>query len=104
VCEKVALIFREAGFLVSLFYNQEKDYEDWCQENIDGYIFNNAGGKTGNVLHKVGCSHLTVTLRIGTYTTRYPKYCSTDITVLSMEADKVSKPYRWRRCKGCFKD
>lgn len=83
------------------FSNREKDYEKWCKENVEGYVFNHAGGSTGNVLHKVGCQHLTVPSRIGTYTTRYSKYCSDDITTLSEKADEISKPYSWRRCKDC---
>ncbi len=75
--------------MVSAFFEQENAYEDWCKENINGYVFNNAGGRTGNVLHYVGCRHLTVPSRIGSYTTRYPKYCSNDITELFEIADKV---------------
>lgn len=87
--------------LVEYFSNREQEYEDWCKEHVDGYIFNHAGGKTGNVLHKVGCWHLKVPARIGTYTTRYPKYCSDDLTAISDKADVISKPYDWRRCKAC---
>ncbi|PFO05797.1 hypothetical protein COJ85_08945 [Bacillus sp. AFS076308] len=88
--------------MITRFYDLEKFYENWCKENVNGYVFNYAGGKTGNVLHIVGCRHLTVPSRIGTYTTRYPKFCSTDIKLLSDKADEVSNPYGWRRCKACF--
>jgi hypothetical protein len=87
--------------MVEYYFNREKDYEDWCSEHIEGYVFNHAGGSTGNVLHKVGCQHLTIPSRIGTYTTLYPKYCSDDVMVLSSKADEISKPYYWRRCKDC---
>jgi hypothetical protein len=70
--------------MVEYYPNREKEYEDWCTEHVGGYVFNHAGGSTGNVLHKVGCQHLTVPSRIGTYTTRYPKYCAGDITVLKV--------------------
>lgn len=88
--------------MVLRFHNQENDYEKWCQENQYGYVFNNAGGRTGNVLHLVSCRHLNTPSRIGTYTTRYPKYCSTEITLLSSIADDNSKPFGWRRCKDCI--
>lgn len=87
--------------LVQYFFNQENEYENWCSEHVGGYVFNHAGGNTGNVLHKVGCRHLTVPSRIGTYTTRYPKYCSDDLNELIAKADVVSNPYNWRRCKDC---
>lgn len=88
--------------MVFYFFNQEIAYEDWCSENRNGFVFNRAGGKTGNVLHKVGCRHLTVPSRIGTYTTRYPKYCSNEISELTIKADEISQPNNWRRCKACF--
>lgn len=49
--------------------------------------------KTGNVLHKVGCWHLNVPSRKGTYTIRYDKYCSDDVTAISAKADEKSRPY-----------
>ncbi len=88
--------------MITLFHDKEKAYEDWCKKNLNGYVFNNAGGRTGNVLHSVGCRHLTVPSRIGTYTTRYPKFCSSDQDLLSEKADEISQPYGWRRCKDCF--
>lgn len=90
--------------MIYTFSNQEKEYEEWCNQNKHGYVFNNAGGKTGNVLHNVSCTHLSVPSRNGTYTTRYKKYCSTDINEISETGDRVSLPYGWRRCKACFKD
>ncbi|MFP3391800.1 hypothetical protein [Brevibacillus sp. SIMBA_040] len=89
--------------MVIFFHHREQDYEDWCNEHKEGYVFNHAGGMTGNVLHVVGCKHLTASRYIGTYTTRYPKYCSDNIKELSDKADEVSKPYGWRQCKDCFK-
>ena len=86
--------------VISYFHNQEKAYEEWCKENKDGFVFNRAGGKTGNVLHHVGCWHLTVPSRLGTYT-RYPKYCSTDLIELRQKADEVSLPNSWRKCSVC---
>lgn len=83
------------------YSNREKEYEVWCSEHANGFVFNHAGGSTGNVLHRVGCKHLTVSSRTGTYTTRYPKYCSDEIKFLSSKADEISKPYSWRRCKDC---
>lgn len=53
------------------FSHEEKKYREWCKENEKGYVFNRAGGKTGNVLHIVGgCHHLIAPRYIGTYTTR----------------------------------
>ncbi len=66
-------------------------------------MFNRAGGPTGNVLHKVGCRHLNVPSRKGTYTTRYPKYCSENINDLKAKVDGLSKPDSWRECSVCFK-
>ncbi|MFF3024468.1 hypothetical protein ACFVRR_17735 [Gottfriedia sp. NPDC057948] len=90
--------------MVISFKNQEKAYENWCEQNIKGFVFNNAGGKTGNVLHLVGCRHLTVPTRKGTYTTRYIKYCSDNLEAITFNADEISKPYSWRHCKACFKN
>jgi hypothetical protein len=90
--------------MILFFKDREKDYEAWCKGHEEGLVFNLAGGKTGNVLHYVGCRHLTAPRYIGTYTTRYPKYCSVNIKDLSDKADEVSKPYDWRRCRDCFRN
>lgn len=84
------------------FKDKERKYEEWCSNNKNGYVFNKAGGKTGNVLHAVGCWHLNVPSRIGTYTTRYPKYCSDNINDLLAVVDELSKPNGWRECSVCF--
>jgi hypothetical protein len=89
---------------VEYFFNREEEYEDWCKRHPNGYIFNHAGGSTGNVFHVVGgCRHLNNPSKVGTYTTRYPKYCFEDLKELSETADQVSKPYEWRKCTDCFK-
>ncbi|WP_223592378.1 hypothetical protein [Neobacillus bataviensis] len=88
--------------MVRRFKNEEEAYEKWCKEHENGYIFNNAGGKTGNVLHLVGCRHLTSARFIGKYTKCYPKYCSDNLNELIEKADKVSQQYGWRQCKACF--
>lgn len=89
---------------ISYFFDREKEYEEWCRENKNGYVFNIAGGKTGNVIHRVQCRHLNVSSRIGTYTTRYPKYCSNNISNLYVKAEEISKPYSWRKCKDCLNE
>lgn len=47
-----------------------------CISNRNGYVFSKAGGRTGDVLHKVDCRHLNIPFRRGIYTTCYHKYCS----------------------------
>lgn len=84
------------------FKGKEREYEEWCDKNKNRYVFNRAGGKTGNVLHTVGCWHLNVPSRKGTYTTRYPKYCSDNINDLLAVIDELSKPNSWRECSACF--
>lgn len=89
--------------MAEYFYDREKEYEVWCEKNVKGYVFNRAGGKTGNVLHIVGgCHHLASPRYIGTYTTRYPKYCSVDLTDITNTSTTESKPNGWRHCKKCF--
>jgi hypothetical protein len=89
--------------MAEYFYHREKDYEDWCKKNDNGYVFNRAGGKTGNVLHIVGgCRHLASPRYIGTYTTRYPKYCSENLTDIMNTVDVESEPHGWRYCSNCF--
>lgn len=46
--------------------------------------------KQVNILHKVEGWHLNVPSRKGTYTTRYPKYCSDNYNDLLSELDKLS--------------
>ncbi|MBY0144325.1 hypothetical protein [Neobacillus niacini] len=87
--------------MVVKFENKEREYEEWCSNYKNGYVFNRAGGKTGNVLHTVDCWHLNVPTRKGTYTTRYPKYCSENLTDLLAVADELSKPNSWRECTAC---
>ena len=89
--------------MVIYFSNKEEDYLEWCKTNLNGYVFNHAGGATGNVVHRVDCRHLNVPSRAGSYTTRYPKYCSTDKMMIIEKADILSKPYGWRECKDCLK-
>lgn len=84
------------------FKDNERGYEEWCSINKNGYVFNRAGGPTGNVLHTVGCWHLNVPSRKGTYTTRYPKFCSDDLSDLLPKLDKLSEPNGWRECSACF--
>lgn len=88
--------------MVISFLQQEEDYEKWCTENKDSYVFNHAGGATGNVLHRVSCWHLNVSSRKGTYTKTYRKYCSNDLEVLIEKAEQVSSSFPWRKCKSCF--
>jgi hypothetical protein len=88
--------------MVIKFENKERDYEEWCSNNKKGYVFNKAGGKTGNVLHTVDCWHLNVPSRKGTYTTRYPKYCSENLNDLLAVVDELSKPNSWRECSACI--
>lgn len=90
--------------MVIEFSNNEVEFEEWCSNNKYGYVFNRAGGKTGNLLHTVGCWHLNVASRKGTYTTRYPKYCSENISDLLMVVDRLSKPNSWRECSACIKN
>ncbi|WP_066255597.1 hypothetical protein [Neobacillus drentensis] len=87
---------------VKEFKDKELEYEEWCEKHQNGYVFNRAGGKTGNVLHTVGCWHLNVPSRKGTYTTRYPKYCSENLADLLSVVDGLSKPNSWRECSICF--
>jgi hypothetical protein len=84
------------------FKHKECEYEEWCNTHNNGYVFNKAGGKTGNVLHTVECWHLNVPSRKGTYTTRYPKYCSENLNDLLAVVDELSKPNSWRECTACF--
>jgi hypothetical protein len=84
------------------FKNQEREYEEWCNNNKNGYVFNKAGGKTGNVLHTVDCRYLNVPSLKGTYTTRYPKYCSENLNDLLTVLDELSKPNSWRECTACI--
>jgi hypothetical protein len=90
--------------LVLEFKDKEHEYEEWCNTYKQGYVFNRAGGTTGNVLHMVGCWHLNVPSRKGTYTTRYPKYCSENIIDILAEIDKLSEPNSWRECSVCLKN
>jgi hypothetical protein len=87
---------------VKEFKDKELEYEEWCKKHKNGYVFNRAGGKTGNVLHTVGCWHLNVPSRKGTYTTRYPKYSSDNLNDLLSVVDGLSKPNNWRECSICF--
>jgi hypothetical protein len=82
---------RGEGMVIE-FSNKEIEYEEWCKNNKKGYVFNKAGGKTGNVLHTVDCWHLNVLSRKGTYTTRYPKYCSENLSDLLEVVDRISEP------------
>lgn len=88
--------------MVVKFENREREYEEWCSNNKNGYVFNRAGGTTGNVLHTVECWHLNVPTRKGTYTTRYPKYCSENLNDLLAVVDKLSEPNSWRQCTTCI--
>ncbi|MBT2663608.1 hypothetical protein [Bacillus sp. ISL-45] len=87
--------------MIDEFKHKEREYEEWCNNNKKGYVFNRAGGPTGNVLHTVGCRHLNVPSRKGTYT-NYPKYCSINLNDLLAEVDEISKPNGWRKCTACF--
>jgi hypothetical protein len=88
--------------MVLKFSNKEIEYEEWCKVNRKGFVFNRAGGKTGNVLHMVECWHLNVPSRKGTYTTRYPKYCSDNLSDLLEVVDSLSEPNSWRECSACL--
>lgn len=89
--------------MIEYFSNRETEYEEWCVQHPHGFIFNHAGGQTGNVMHRVrGCYFISADRFKGIWTTRYPKYCSEYKTILALEADRVSKPFPWRECKYCF--
>jgi hypothetical protein len=90
--------------MVIQFKDKEVEYKEWCDTHKDGYVFNMAGGPTGNVLHVVSCWHLKVPSRKGTYTTRYPKYCSNNLNDLMEVVEEISKPNSWRECTACFKN
>lgn len=88
--------------MIESFKDQEKEYEDWCNANIDGFVFNYAKGKTGNVLHNVGCYYLNTPSRKGRYTF-HKKICSNDLKRLTEIAYEVSESDGWRSCRSCFK-
>lgn len=74
------------------FANNDIEYEDWCKNNRNGYVFNCFGGAENrsdmNIVHKADCSYLWRKADEGKRTTRYDKYCSTDIVTLTNHVQK----------------
>lgn len=93
--------------MVLRFVNNDIDYENWCKENKDGYVFNYFGGNENradmNKIHKVDCSYLWRKVDEGKRTMKYEKVCSSNIDQLIAFVN-AERDTSWTYCKDkkCF--
>lgn len=91
-------LYRESSNLITAniitFSNQDAGYEQWLQDNINGFVFNHFGGtkasKDMNKIHHACCRFLHRKQDEGKKTTSYPKICSSDL--IELESHVVSIP------------
>jgi len=94
--------------MVLHFVENDIEYENWCKENTNGYVFNCFGGKENksdmNIIHKADCPYLWRKKDEGKRTTRYSKYCSRDLDTLINFVQK-ERGSSWKYCKSnsCFR-
>lgn len=93
--------------MIYRFYNEDTEYESWCNENQSGFVFNNFGGTVDradmNKIHKVNCPYLWRKADEGKRTTTYEKVCSNNLDEL-LGFVKKERDSSWSYCKGnrCF--
>ncbi|MEQ2529567.1 hypothetical protein WMO40_23115 [Bacillaceae bacterium CLA-AA-H227] len=72
--------------MIFRFANNDIDYEKWCKENRNGFVFNYFGGTDNradmNKVHKVDCPYLWRNADEGKRTTKYEKVCSSNFDQL----------------------
>lgn len=89
--------------MISRFCNNDKEYENWCDRNKNGYVFNYFGGTANrsdmNKVHKVTCPSLWRKTDEGRRTTKYEKVCSNHLDEL-IEFVNQERGKSWSYCKG----
>jgi hypothetical protein len=100
--------YRESSNLITAdiirFSNQEAGYEQWLQDNKNGFVFNHYGGtnasKDMNKIHHACCRFLHRIQDEGKRTTAYPKICSSDLRELESHVVTL-RGDSWVYCKSC---
>ncbi len=83
---------------VAQVFRDDRRYLAWRKENPNGLVLNVAEELGGTVLHRVGCSYLTVPIDHGAGLRTYEKHCSTSAAELA----RMMKAYAGARaCSRC---
>jgi hypothetical protein len=86
--------------VIQSFLKKEFEYEQWLNNNKNGFVFNHFGTAEMNKIHNVSCGHLYTERHSGSRT-NYEKICSLSYNQLENEANRITKN-KWSKCKVCF--